>query len=250
MKILSAAFVFTLFGFSGAYAQEIVFSQPVKPTLNATTQIIGKVKEHLIVSETPPKPSGRRLLRVFDQQMQQIGKEKIMRAPAGAINVDITAFPANLLVTYIEKKDDVFYYRALKLDEFANPIGSPALLDSFTDPLKRSGSWDLITSPNKQKLLISRIGYTTDSAFIFTKIFSAGLDLLKQQEEKIFIAQPFEYLGAMHISNSGDIYVPVFHGTMGSMLKQFEVLSKPFGEYAFPLDRFPDFRRRKGMAQP
>ena len=233
MKFFYAVLVITWFVYSRAYAQEIVFSQPIKKILNSTTQIVGKVKDHFIICEHLPNPSGRRLIRVFDQQMQQIGGEKIVPLPAGAMHADITAYPANLLLTYVEQKDGVFYYRALKLDEFAQPVGSPIVLDSFTDPLKRSGSWDLITSPNKQKLLISRIGYTRDSAFIFTKVFSSGLALLKQQEEKIYIAQPWEYLGAMHISNSGDIYVPVFHGTFGSMLKHFEVLSKPFGEHAF-----------------
>jgi len=229
MKTPALCFLLLLITAWNLAAQEIIFSKAFRAQDHATCQVLGKMGKSYVVLEQGVAPYGKNILRVFDEQMQQVGDKKKVKLPLGGGNLHFLLYDSSLVKTYTQKLGGKVFLMAVVIDGFTQVEGTPTILDSMSAEVAAlSGTWSIGSSVDKSKLLINSVKYNYDSASISTKIFNPRLQKLQFSDFKIFLLAGQEAIGKFLVSNQGDIYFPILPVKGG--MNKFEMLSKPFKE--------------------
>jgi len=202
-----AIFVFSLFLLCfGAFAQKITYSEPDSDdarTLNF--EIVGKMNGNILIYKNY---RDLHFMSIYNAEMRMTEKNRLDFLPEKLINVEFIQYSDYIYFFYQYQKKSVFYAMVAKLDPSGKKIGQPIQLDTTAGVNYASSSkiYTILSSENKQQILLFKIGTKNDRAHVITTcLYNKDLQLQKRSKVVVPMPERNDFLTEFAVDNDGDL---------------------------------------------
>jgi hypothetical protein len=215
-------------------AQRVLISEPDKEdSRKMNFEIIGKIGENLLVFKNIRSDN---FICIYDNNMKQIGKvQHTFLEDERLINVNFFAYPNFFYVIYEFQKRNIVYCKAVKLDAMGKRLTDP--IDVDTTNIGGSGNnkiYTIITSEDKQKIMIFKINSRNRTKFLLTTIlFNDKLELLKKTVMNMAMDEFDAHLGEFSVDNDGNLIFAKFYQSNNESISEAYLVVKKANENSF-----------------
>lgn len=213
---------------SGLNAQKIVYSTPNnEDTRRMNFEVVGKVSGNFLVYKGI---RNRSFISIYNGNMEEVDRVEQEYIPdERLINVDFFPYTDFSYVVYQYQRKNVVYCDAVKVDGSGRKVSDVMTLDtahiSFTSSNK---IYSVISSENKEKLMVFKINSRNKSNFIIsTVLYDRDLNLVKRSRFHLPMEENNDYLDEFNLDNDGDLVFARFNRVNSESINNTYLLLKP-----------------------
>ena len=198
------SFIIILLLNNNVFSQKIIYTQPDRDdSRDMRYEIIGKMNGNFLVYKTS---STLHYICVFNNEMQQIAKEKQDYITDRVFNVDFLQYPDFSYLFYQYQKRNIIYCMASKIDAMGKIIGVPKQLDTTDSREVQSNKiYQFVQSADKQKIMFFKINSSNDKThYITTLLFNKDLTLINKATEAVAMKERNSFLTSFELDNKGN----------------------------------------------
>ncbi|MGE5518855.1 MAG: hypothetical protein ACM3VS_02930 [Candidatus Dadabacteria bacterium] len=224
-KLLTSV-LFLLTTISG-FTQKIVYSEVDNDdSRRMTFEIIGKVSGNFLVYKNN---RNKNFISVYNNEMEQIGKEEQEYLTDRVINIDFIPYPDFAYLVYQYQKKNVIYCEAVKVDGNGKKISDIISLDTTHIGFAANNKvYSTINSEDKSKIIIFKINSRNKSNYIVTSLlFDQKLDLLNRSRFDMPMEEYHDYLDEFNVDNDGDFVFTKFNRNTNETINNTALIWKP-----------------------
>lgn len=228
--ILSLGVMAITFGITPAWSQQVTYSMPQRDDdyRNTSVEIIGKVGSDILVYKNN---RGNNVISVYDENMKLVKNVPLQFLPDRTLNVDFVAYPDHFQMIYQFQHKAYVYCFGVLMDQDANVIGQPMLIDSSRVGYGnvKAKIYSVIHSDNRQKVLIYKINQdNNDNNIFYTFLFDSQLNLINNSRLTLSMRENRSFLSDFLLSNDGHfIFIKEARAGANGNLSDATLIIKP-----------------------
>ena len=216
MRILLLIIFFT-FSFS-SFSQRVVYSEnPAGQRIKDAPyyHIEGKVNDNFLVFKNT---RWEHSVIVYNDSMQMKKYVDLAFLPKETVSVNFFAYPQFVWIVYVYQKRNMLYCMAAKINEYAELINKPILLDSdHMSFFANKNIYGVVRSEDQSKIVVIKHELSKDGILFSRLLYNNQMQLLNRSEKKNFINGKNEYFNNFSVNNDGDlIFTGSFFGQVYS----------------------------------